>query len=541
MTLLNRGPELGPSATGMAAAGDERKKLTAVAGTAAVPPPGKEVQSATSIAGALRHGGAMPSAPPFPAQRTDSVAAAAAAAAKLRNALLEAEKNETSTTKLQEALVELLANETAYTGDECPELIARHSDSFTTKDLTELLHHAAMLGRLDVVQKLLKHSKLDINGTLTDDKTTALASQDGHEDIVKELLNQPGRKVDQRCSIDESTPLMVAAQDGHVGVVKLLLEGGVRKKGANATLTDKDGRTAFMLACRGGHEGAAQAILTTGLEQYRGGTLEGVLEDLVLATDRRDRSAASHAALAAKEDVMEYLFECDDIPVSDDAIRKAYPQCKDLSRTAKALQGLKECLNLFVHDSVQDLRKEIRLDDMYRTGTACLVGGSLLATITSLGFVTPPGGYNPDKGYLVGRITCAVALFIFLAFNALGLFLALTSAVLSISVLSPVNKKRSPVASFNTAKDCLNYASYSLLGAVMCAAVAFAVALIFAGLVPFIDGTSTITHSDRFGFLSMLALAGPVCIFWFILYPRCCGLPRRKRKMEASQKARSTV
>lgn len=98
-----------------------------------------------------------------------------------------------------------------------------------------------------------------------DDGTTALmrAAKDGHTEIVKILLAQPGVRVDEKDPLGH-TALMLAAIEGRSEVVRLLLEA---KSDANSA--DAEGETALHLAAYFGRTKTAQALLDGGADVNR--------------------------------------------------------------------------------------------------------------------------------------------------------------------------------------------------------------------------------------------------------------------------------
>jgi ankyrin repeat protein len=146
------------------------------------------------------------------------------------------------------------------------------------------LIEASMNGHVGVARVLLEHMGGQGVDTRDGEGKTALFwaagnGYDGHEDMVAFLLS---KGADATIQDDEGlTPLMQASIDGHMGVARLLLEhiGGqgvdttdnagktalhhaaswghddmvsfLLAKGADPNITDLDGRTALVCACRG--------------------------------------------------------------------------------------------------------------------------------------------------------------------------------------------------------------------------------------------------------------------------------------------------
>ena len=78
------------------------------------------------------------------------------------------------------------------------------------------------------MKELLAHPQTNVNQAQTTTGVTPLliASQIGHVEVVKELLDHPQTDVthvNQGLTADGATPLFLASQNGHVEVVKALL------------------------------------------------------------------------------------------------------------------------------------------------------------------------------------------------------------------------------------------------------------------------------------------------------------------------------
>lgn len=81
--------------------------------------------------------------------------------------------------------------------------------------------NAAMEGKIEVIKNLI--DKIDVNISDSHGKSALiLAARDGHEEIVKLLLQVPNINVNAR-NIRLETPLMLAALFGRENIVKLLL------------------------------------------------------------------------------------------------------------------------------------------------------------------------------------------------------------------------------------------------------------------------------------------------------------------------------
>lgn len=95
-----------------------------------------------------------------------------------------------------------------------------------------------------------------------DDGTTALmrAAKDGHTELVKTLLAQPGIRINEKDPLGH-TALMLAAIGGRTETVRLLLDAK-----ADAGITDAQGETALHLAAYYGRTKTAQVLLEAGAD-----------------------------------------------------------------------------------------------------------------------------------------------------------------------------------------------------------------------------------------------------------------------------------
>jgi ankyrin repeat protein len=102
--------------------------------------------------------------------------------------------------------------------------------------------------RSDGTVKILLDAGADPNRAAADDrKPLMLAARTGLDESVRTLLDK-GAEVNGRNEKDGTTALMWAANNGHKGIVEYLIE-----RGADASLTAKDGWTAGEAARMAGH------------------------------------------------------------------------------------------------------------------------------------------------------------------------------------------------------------------------------------------------------------------------------------------------
>ena len=80
-------------------------------------------------------------------------------------------------------------------------------------------------GHADIVRILLEHDDIDTNIGKSGNEGSALfiAAESGNSEIVKDLLLQPQIEVNSRHKTESITPLVMASRNGYLNVVKMLL------------------------------------------------------------------------------------------------------------------------------------------------------------------------------------------------------------------------------------------------------------------------------------------------------------------------------
>jgi len=123
---------------------------------------------------------------------------------------------------------------------------------------------AVKMGNDGAVRRLLKRydAKIWTGLERSDEKgSTALmiAALDGHESIVRLLIEAGGDVTDEIPDDNGWTALMCAAYDGHESIVRLLIEGGSDVMGR-----DDNGWTVLMIAAQDGHESTVRLLIEAG-------------------------------------------------------------------------------------------------------------------------------------------------------------------------------------------------------------------------------------------------------------------------------------
>ncbi|KAF7507240.1 hypothetical protein GJ744_010798 [Endocarpon pusillum] len=152
------------------------------------------------------------------------------------------------------------------------------------------LHMAAFFGILAATQTLIQQ------GNIPDVKDSYLqtpllwAAKNGHEAVVK-LLLEAGAEKEAKDNQYDQTPLLWAAQNGREAVVKLLLEAGAEKEAKD----NEDDQTPLLWAAQNGREAVVKLLLEAGAEKE--------------AKDKYNRTSLSWAAKYGYQAVIKLLLE----------------------------------------------------------------------------------------------------------------------------------------------------------------------------------------------------------------------------------------
>ncbi len=128
----------------------------------------------------------------------------------------------------------------------------KQTDPVPDKKLGEL-QAAARSGDVKKVKSLLK-----ANATIQDKFSLIWAAQDGHEQVVAELI-KTGIDVNSKSATGGTHALALASQNGHVAIVQALIEAG-----ADVNEPAIDGWTPLMKASYFGHEEIVRVLLGAG-------------------------------------------------------------------------------------------------------------------------------------------------------------------------------------------------------------------------------------------------------------------------------------
>jgi hypothetical protein len=123
------------------------------------------------------------------------------------------------------------------------------------------LYYAALFGFADLARRLIVTHKENVNASFYKWTPLHAASEGGHFDAVRVLLNH-GARMNARLE-DGRKPLHLASRNGHLKVVQLLLKRRAASKKSN---TRTDLNTPLCLAAKSGHIEVVRVFLDYGAE-----------------------------------------------------------------------------------------------------------------------------------------------------------------------------------------------------------------------------------------------------------------------------------
>ncbi|KAF2996524.1 hypothetical protein E8E15_000312 [Penicillium rubens] len=112
------------------------------------------------------------------------------------------------------------------------------------------LFHAAKMGHVEVVRRLLQFDTIDVNQQFFNSSPLCVASEMGHPEVTRLLLEHTIPPDINLKTYMGDTALSLAAYHGHLAIINLLLE----ENELDVAVTDKFGDTALCKAARNGHE-----------------------------------------------------------------------------------------------------------------------------------------------------------------------------------------------------------------------------------------------------------------------------------------------
>lgn len=229
------------------------------------------------------------------------------------------------------------------------------------------LHVAASSGQTEFVGEMLRYR---VPGGLRSERSGVdpksdygvtplhLASRNGHESVVRMLLNSAGVQVDAATEVEKYIPMHLASQGGHDQVANLLLS----RSPESLVKPDGHGRTALHFAASHGHTRMAAMLLGQSAQMN--------------AQDDRGWTPLHYAARHGYLDVVKLLVEsgCDPTMCSKDG---KIPLCN------AANAGHKEVLSYLLkkdHDSIELMENKFFLIDLMQCSKTRLTGNNLEST-----------------------------------------------------------------------------------------------------------------------------------------------------------------
>ena len=138
-------------------------------------------------------------------------------------------------------------------------------DAVTLSGATALMM-ASDGGHLETVRCLVERGSANVNAARAADGHTSLmwASEKGHMETARFLVERGGANVNAAMTSNGTTALLLASQNGHLETVRFLVErGGANVNAAKTT----DGRTALMMASKCGHLQFVRFLLQHGADK----------------------------------------------------------------------------------------------------------------------------------------------------------------------------------------------------------------------------------------------------------------------------------
>ncbi|XP_046346164.2 ankyrin repeat domain-containing protein 50-like [Haliotis rufescens] len=188
-----------------------------------------------------------------------------------------------------------------------------------------ILHSAGRGGDVEVVQYVLSHDMVDINGRGSCRRTPVmLAAEKGHIAIVKLLVDKGGDMslVDKR----HENILHLACLCGQIEVVKYVLSQDI----VDINSRGRKRKTPVMLAARNGHKEVVELLVKKGA-------------DLSLAYNAAGSNVLHVACFKGHVDVVKYLLSQDTVDVNSRGWKKRTPMMR------AAEKGHKEIVELLVN------------------------------------------------------------------------------------------------------------------------------------------------------------------------------------------------
>lgn len=232
------------------------------------------------------------------------------------------------------------------------------------------LHVAASSGQTEFVAEMLRYR---VPGGLRSERSGVdpksdygvtplhLASRNGHESVVRMLLNSAGVQVDAPTEIEKYIPMHLAAQGGHEQVANLLIS----RSPESLVKYDGHGRTALHFAASHGHTRMAHMLLGQGAQMN--------------AQDDRGWTPLHYSARHGYLDVVKLLVESGADPTTCSKEGKI-PLCN------AANAGHKEVLSYLLkkdHDSAELMENKSFLIDLMQCSKSKGLPGSSSSNLSS--------------------------------------------------------------------------------------------------------------------------------------------------------------
>mmetsp|Transcript_19499 Transcript_19499/g.32463 ORF Transcript_19499/g.32463 Transcript_19499/m.32463 type:complete len:1284 (-) Transcript_19499:297-4148(-) len=169
------------------------------------------------------------------------------------------------------------------------------------------LQYAALGGDIDCLQAILKQDQDVLHQNKRSETALMYASLHGFEDCVAALIQIDSKQI-QLTDQDGDNALLFAAREGHQAVVKMLLE---KSKGDLKDVANADGCTPVMVAAQQGHADVVRLLVSAGakLNFQESNTYKTAL---IFAAENKHRDVVSDLCKAHKNLKMDIGLETSD-------------------------------------------------------------------------------------------------------------------------------------------------------------------------------------------------------------------------------------